>query len=208
MLRTDRILAIVAIVLRCIFIFLGSAFVTRFSWLLTVFGLFLVYSGFKMFFEKKKDEEVDVANHPVVKFLSRHFRVTSEFQGDHFFVRNSGKLFITPLFITVVFIEFSDLVFAFDSIPAIFSITIDPYVVFFSNIFAILGLRAMFFLLAGVADKFWLLKPGVSFLLLFIGIKLLIHDFIEIDAVWSLVFIVLVLVVSIVGSLVVKKKTA
>ena len=85
---------------------------------------------------------------------------------------------------------------------------IDPYVVFFSNIFAILGLRAMFFLLAGVADKFWLLKPGVSFLLLFIGIKLLIHDFIEIDAVWSLVFIVLVLVVSIVGSLVVKKKTA
>lgn len=123
-------------------------------------------------------------------------------------MRNSGKLFITPLFITVVFIEFSDLVFAFDSIPAIFSITIDPYVVFFSNIFAILGLRAMFFLLAGVADKFWLLKPGVSFLLLFIGIKLLIHDFIEIDAVWSLVFIVLVLVVSIVGSLVVKKKTA
>lgn len=197
-----------AIVLRCIFIFLGSAFVTRFSWLLTVFGLCLVYSGFKMFFEKKKDEEVDVANHPVVKFLSRHFRVTSEFQGDHFFVRNAGKLFITPLFITVVFIEFSDLVFAFDSIPAIFSITIDPYVVFFSNIFAILGLRAMFFLLAGVADKFWLLKPGVSFLLLFIGIKLLIHDFIEIDAVWSLVFIVLVLVVSIVGSLVVKKKTA
>ena len=197
-----------AIVLRCIFIFLGSAFVTRFSWLLTVFGLFLVYSGFKMFFEKKKDEEVDVANHPVVKFLSRHFRVTSEFLGDHFFVRNAGKLFITPLFITVVFIEFSDLVFAFDSIPAIFSITIDPYVVFFSNIFAILGLRAMFFLLAGVADKFWLLKPGVSFLLLFIGIKLLIHDFFEIDAVWSLVFIVLVLVVSIVGSLVVKKKTA
>ena len=85
-----------AIVLRCIFIFLGSAFVTRFSWLLTVFGLFLVYSGFKMFFEKKKDEEVDVANHPVVKFLSRHFRVTSEFQGDHFFVRNAGN-YSSPL---------------------------------------------------------------------------------------------------------------
>lgn len=197
-----------AIVLRFIFIFLGSAVLSKFSWMLTIFGLFLLYSGAKMFFEKKKEESVDVANHPVVKFLSKHFRVTNTFCGDNFIVRNGGKLFITPLLVTVVFIEFSDLVFAFDSIPAIFSITLDPYVVFFSNIFAILGLRAMFFLLAGVADKFWLLKPGVSFLLVFIGVKLLIHDFVEIDAVWSLIFILLVLFVSMIGSVVFKKDTS
>lgn len=195
-----------AIVLRFMFIFLGSAILSKFSWVLYIFGLFLLYSGAKMFFEKKDNEAPDVANHPVVKFLSKHFRVTNTFCGDNFFVRNGGKLFITPLLVTVVFIEFSDLVFAFDSIPAIFSITLDPYVVFFSNIFAILGLRAMFFLLAGVADRFWLLKPGVAFLLLFIGVKLLIHDLFEIKAEWSLVFILTVIFISIIGSLIFKKK--
>lgn len=195
-----------AIVLRFLFIFLGAAIISRFEWILIVFGLFLVYSGFKMFFGKEENNDVDVASHPMVRFLSRHFNVTKEFHGDHFFIRQSGKLFITPLLVTVVFIEFSDLIFAFDSIPAVFSVSLDPYVVFFSNIFAILGLRAMFFLLSGMADRFWLLKPGVSFLLLFIGMKLLVHEWVDIDAVWSLVFIVVVLMISIFGSLIIKKK--
>ena len=113
-------------------------------------------------------------------------------------------LCITPLFVTVLVREFSDLIFAFDSIPAVFSVSLDPYVVFFSNIFAILGLRAMFFLLAAIADKFRYLKLGVSVLLLFIGVKLLIHKFVEIDAMWSLVIILAVLVISIAASLLIK----
>lgn len=195
-----------AIVLRFIFIFLGTAIVVRFSWLLVVFGLFLVYSGFKMFFNKESDETVDVSTHPVVRFLSNHFHVTDGFRGDRFFIRQSGKLYITPLLVTVVFIEFSDLIFAFDSIPAVFSVSLDPYVVFFSNIFAILGLRAMFFLLAGIADRFWLLKPAVAVLLLFIGMKLLLHDIVDIDPIWSLVCILGVLSLGIVGSLVISKR--
>ena len=194
-----------AIILRCVFIFLGAAFIARFSWLLLVFGLFLVYSGVKMFVDRNKKEEISAADHPVVRFLSRHFRVTKEFRGDRFFVRENSSLYITPLLVTVVFIEFSDLIFAFDSIPAVFSVSLDPYVVFFSNIFAILGLRAMFFLLAGVSDRFWLLKPGVSLLLLFIGVKLLIHEFVDIDAMLSLAVILVILVGSIVGSLLIKE---
>ena len=195
-----------AIILRCVFIFLGAAVISRFSWLLLVFGLFLVYSGIKMFVDRNKKEEITVSDHPVVKFLSRHFRVTKDFRGDKFFIRENSHLYITPLLVTVVFIEFSDLIFAFDSIPAVFSVSLDPYVVFFSNIFAILGLRAMFFLLAGVADKFWLLKPGVSILLLFIGIKLLVHEFVDIDAMLSLIVILVILVGSIVGSLLIPDK--
>lgn len=200
-----------AIVLRFIFIFLGAAIINRFDWVLLVFGAFLIYSGLKMMFEKKQYEAVEPSQHPVVKFLSKHFRVYPRFAGDRFFVfakrrgddyeladkKSGGLRFITPLFVTVVFIEFSDLIFAFDSIPAIFSVTLDPYVVFFSNIFAILGLRAMFFLLAGMADKFRFLKHGVSVLLLFIGVKLLINKLVHIDALLSLGIILLVLVISI-----------
>ena len=190
-----------AIILRCVFIFLGAAFIARFSWLLLVFGLFLVYSGVKMFVDRNKKEEISAADHPVVRFLSRHFRVTKEFRGDKFFVRENSSLYITPLLVTVVFIEFSDLIFAFDSIPAVFSVSLDPYVVFFSNIFAILGLRAMFFLLSAIADKFIYLKTGVCILLLFIGIKLIISDFVHIDNLWSLGFILVVLVGSIAFSM-------
>lgn len=212
-----------AIVMRFIFIFAGAAIIERFEWVLLIFGLFLVYSGVKMFFEKEQQETMDVVNHPVVKFLSRMGRVFPTFHGDDFFIRakktadnkvvpaekkDGGKWFVTPLFVTVIFIEFSDLIFAFDSIPAIFSVSLDPYVVFFSNIFAILGLRAMFFLLAGIADRFRYLRVGVCVLLIFIGLKLLVHEYIEIDAVWSLVFILAVLLVSIGGSMLVPEKKA
>ena len=195
-----------AIVLRFIFIFLGAAVISRFDWILLFFGAVLVYSGVKMYLDRNKKEEMDVEKHPVVRLLSKTGRVHSQFEGDRFFIHRAGKLMVTPLLVAVLVIEFSDLIFAFDSIPAVFSVSLDPYVVFFSNIFAILGLRAMFFLLAAIADRFQYLKLGVCVLLVFIGVKMLIHKYVEIDAVSSLVFIVGVLVVSIGASLVVKKK--
>ena len=194
-----------AIVLRFVFIFLGAAIISRFDWILLVFGAVLVYSGVKMYLNRNKKEEMDVEKHPLVKLLAKTGRIHTQFEGDKFFVRRAGQLLFTPLFVTVLVIEFSDLIFAFDSIPAVFSVSLDPYVVFFSNIFAILGLRAMFFLLAAIADRFRYLKLGVCVLLVFIGVKMLIHEFVEIDAISSLVFIVGVLVVSIGASLVVKK---
>lgn len=208
-----------AIVLRFLFIFAGAAIISRFDWVLLIFGAFLVYSGAKMFLKKEEEESVDVSKHPLVRFLSKHFNVYPNFVGDKFFIRahktengyepaekgasrlGKAALCMTPLFVTVLVIEFSDLVFAFDSIPAVFSVSLDPYVVFFSNIFAILGLRAMFFLLAAVADKFRYLKPGVAVLLLFIGAKLLVHNFVHIDAVLSLAIILAVLIISIGASI-------
>lgn len=196
-----------AIVLRFVFIFLGAAIISRFDWVLLVFGAVLVYSGVKMYLNRNKKEEMDVEKHPLVRLLSKTGRIHPQFDGDKFVIRRAGRLLFTPLFVTVLVIEFSDLIFAFDSIPAVFSVSLDPYVVFFSNIFAILGLRAMFFLLAAIADRFRYLKLGVCVLLVFIGVKMLIHEFFEIDAISSLVFIVSVLVVSIGASLVVKRQT-
>ena len=196
-----------AIVLRFVFIFLGAAIISRFDWVLLVFGAVLVYSGVKMYLNRNKKEEMDVEKHPLVRLLSKTGRIHPQFEGDKFLIRRAGRLLFTPLFVTVLVIEFSDLIFAFDSIPAVFSVSLDPYVVFFSNIFAILGLRAMFFLLAAIADRFRYLKFGVCVLLVFIGVKMLIHEFFEIDAISSLVFIVSVLVVSIGASLVVKRQT-
>ena len=191
-----------AIVLRFVFIFLGAAVISRVDWVLLLFGALLVYSGVKMFLNRNKKEEMDVERHPLVRFLSKTGRMHPQFEGDRFFVRKGGRWLLTPLFVTVLVIEFSDLIFAFDSIPAVFSVSLDPYVVFFSNIFAILGLRAMFFLLAAISDRFRYLKVGVCVLLVFIGVKMLIHEYLEIDAVASLLFIVAVLVVSIGASLV------
>lgn len=171
-----------AIVLRFVFIFAGAALISRFDWILLVFGVFLLYSGVKMFVDRNKEETMNTLDHPVVKFLNKYFR-------------------LSPLVITVIFIEFCDLIFAFDSIPAVFSVTLDPYVVFFSNIFAILGLRALFFLLSAIADKFRYLKVGVSVLLVFIGVKMLIHNYFAIDAVASLIFILSVLLVSVCASI-------
>ena len=195
-----------AIVLRFIFIFLGAAIISRFDWILLLFGVLLVYSGIKMYVNRNKKEEINVEKHPLVRFLSKTGRMHPLFEGDKFFIKQKGKWLLTPLFVTVLVIEFSDLIFAFDSIPAVFSVSLDPYVVFFSNIFAILGLRAMFFLLAAIADKFRYLKTGVCVLLVFIGIKMLIHKYFEIDAIASLLFIIAVLFVSIGASLIIPQK--
>jgi len=163
-----------AIVLRFTFIFVAGALIQRFHWILFVFGIVLIYTGVKMFVTRNKKETIDVAHHPVVNFLSKHNLSTSEFYGHDFFHKVEGRWLLTPLFVVLLIIEFSDIIFAFDSIPAIFSITQDQYIVFFSNIFAILGLRSLFFMLESVMDKFAYLKIGLSVLLSFIGVKMLL----------------------------------
>lgn len=202
-----------AIILRFAFIFLGSTLIQKFNWILLVFGVYLAYMGVKMFFQKEEDNApTDPREHKLVKFLSKHFSVYPRYVNGRFFIRDhKGKFFITPLLIVVLTIEFTDVIFAFDSIPAIFSVTCDPYIVFFSNIFAIIGLRSMFFMLAGAVDKFCYLKQGVAVLLLFVGAKLLLHhwlDSIGFSSVHSLYIILGIITLSIVLSLMFPKKSA
>ncbi len=196
-----------AIVMRFIFIFALGAVVERFSWILAIFGVILIYSGIKMF-RNKSDERIDTANHPMVKFASKHFRVTPNTDGHNFFTKIDGKNYITPLFLVLLVIEFSDIIFAVDSIPAVFSVTTDTFIVFFSNIFAIMGLRSLFFLLSNVTDTFWLLKYGLGSLLCFIGLKMIGHEFfgLTISTTGSLMIILGILIVSIVASLIFPKK--
>ncbi len=196
-----------AIILRFIFIFTLGAMVSRFSWILAIFGVILIYSGIKMF-RDNGDERIDTANHPAVKFASRHFRVTPNTDGHNFFTKIDGKNYITPLFLVLLVIEFSDIIFAVDSIPAVFSVTTDTFIVFFSNIFAIMGLRSLFFLLSDVTDKFWMLKYGLGILLCFIGFKMIGHEFfgISISTSASLFIILGILLVSIALSAIFPKK--
>lgn len=165
-----------ALVMRFIFIFLGSAVVHRFHWVLILFGIFLIWNGARMLW-RKEDEKIDEKNHPAVRFASKIFNVFPRFIGERFFVRKDKKLYITPLFIVLLVVEFSDLIFAVDSVPAIFSITQDPYIVYSSNIFAIMGLRSLFFLLSNVMNLFAYLKYGLSILLIFIGVKIIFHEY-------------------------------
>ena len=193
-----------AIVLRFIFIFVGAALISKFGWILYVFGFFLMYTGIIMFRNRNQDEVIDPKNHSVVKFASRYFNVYPDFVGGNFFHRENGKKYITPLFLVLLVIEFTDVIFAVDSIPAIFAVTKDPYIVFFSNIFAILGLRSMFFLLVNIIHKFHYLKTGLSFLLVFIGAKMLLHSWLKdwgFTTSHSLIIILGILVISVVASL-------
>ncbi len=164
-----------AIVMRFLFIFVASALIERFEWILIVFGVILVYLGVKLgweFFSGKTAEKIDTHYHPVVKFISRFFSVTRDKTGQRFWIREKGKIFITPLLIVLIIIEFSDVLFAVDSVPAVFSVTRDPLIVFFSNISAVLGLRALFFLVMNVMNRFRFLKLGLACLLSFIGVKM------------------------------------
>ena len=193
-----------AIVMRFIFIFVGAALIEKFSWIMYVFGAFLVITGVKMFLDKDKEEKIDTQHHPVVKFANKYFKVHNHFVGNKFWVVIDGVKKMTPLFLVLLIIEATDLIFAVDSIPAIFSVTKDPYIVFFSNIFAIIGLRSMFFLLAGVIDKFRFLKVGLAFLLTFIGLKMIFHNYLEdwgFGTSHSLIVIVSILGISILASL-------
>ncbi|QCX54243.1 TerC/Alx family metal homeostasis membrane protein [Elizabethkingia sp. JS20170427COW] len=193
-----------AIALRFVFIFVGASLISKFGWIMYVFGAFLLFTGIKMFVTRNQEEHIDPEHHPVVKFANKYFKVHNKFVDNKFFVVIDGVKKMTPLFLVLLIIEFTDLIFAVDSIPAIFSITKDPYVVFFSNIFAIIGLRSMFFLLAGIVDKFKYLKVGLAALLSFIGLKMLFHH--QLDD-WgfkttdSLFIILGILTISIVASL-------
>ncbi|EKM6239700.1 TerC family protein [Salmonella enterica] len=173
-----------AIVLRTIMIFAGTWLITQFEWLLYVFGAFLLFTGVKM--ALAKEDESGIGEKPMVRWLRGHLRMTDTIENEHFFVRKNGLLYATPLLLGLIMVEFSDVIFAVDSIPAIFAVTTDPFIVLTSNLFAILGLRAMYFLLSGVAERFSMLKYGLAVILVFIGIKMLIVDFYHIPIAISL----------------------
>ena len=199
-----------AIILRLIFIFLGAALLQKFDWIIYVFGAFLVYTGVKILFTKQHDEEINPSEHPIVKVLSRFFNVYHRNVIGRFFVRmKTGKLFITPIFVIVVVIAFTDILFAVDSIPAIFSISKDPYIVFFSNVFAVMGLRSLFFFLSNLMGLFRFLPIGLGVLLSFVGLKMLGHHYlteIGFGTLSSLAVIVGILATSIILSLLFPEK--
>ncbi|HDH0515896.1 TerC family protein [Klebsiella pneumoniae] len=173
-----------AIVLRTIMIFAGSWLISQFDWLLYVFGAFLLFTGVKM--ALAKEDEAGIGDKPLVRWIRSHLRMTDKIESERFFTRKNGVLFATPLLLVLILVELSDVIFAVDSIPAIFAVTTDPFIVLTSNLFAILGLRAMYFLLAGVAERFSMLKYGLSVILVFIGVKMLIVDFYHIPVAISL----------------------
>jgi len=184
-----------AIILRTIFIFIGAWFVQEFSWILYIFGAFLVYTGFK-FFKGQNEEETNIEDMAILKWLRKHMRITPQLHGNKFFVRQNGILWATPLFLVLILVEASDVIFAVDSIPAIFAVTSDPFIVLTANLMAILGLRAMFFLLSGAATKMHYLPSGLGIILVFIGFKMLMLDVFHMPIWISLGFIVLVLTIT------------
>ncbi|ELN1884007.1 TerC family membrane protein Alx [Escherichia coli] len=173
-----------AIVLRTIMIFTGSWLISQFDWILYIFGAFLLFTGVKM--ALAHEDESGIGDKPLVRWLRGHLRMTDTIDNEHFFVRKNGLLYATPLMLVLILVELSDVIFAVDSIPAIFAVTTDPFIVLTSNLFAILGLRAMYFLLASVAERFSMLKYGLAVILVFIGIKMLIVDFYHIPIAVSL----------------------
>ena len=189
-----------ALIMRAIFIVAGAAFLQRFHWAIYVFGGILVLTGLKLLLQR--EQEMHPENNLFVRLFRRFFPVTQDFVEDRFFVIQNGRRYVTPLFLALIVVEVTDVIFAVDSIPAIFAITTDPFIVFTSNIFAILGLRSLYFLLASVIDKFVYLKVGLSFVLLFVGAKMLIMDFYKIPILVSLGVIAGVLGASIVASVI------
>ncbi|MCW1969190.1 MAG: TerC family protein [Anaerolineae bacterium] len=189
-----------ALVMRAILILVGAALLKQFHWIIYIFGAFLVFTGIKMAFHK--DEKMEPHHNPLVRMLKRIMPVTDHYEGESFFVRHAGKLMATPLFVVLLVIESTDLVFAVDSIPAIFAVTKDPFIVYTSNIFAIMGLRSLYFVLASVIDKFHYLKLGLSVVLTFVGVKMLLTDLFKIPIGLSLGVIIGVLALSIIASLV------
>ncbi|MPZ71646.1 MAG: TerC/Alx family metal homeostasis membrane protein [Nitriliruptorales bacterium] len=198
-----------AIVMRTVLIFTGAALIERFDWILYLFGAFLLYTGIQTWVQR--NEHPDITDSKMLARIKRTFPTTPDYHGQHFFVRVQGRLLATPMFIVLVLVEFTDLIFAMDSIPAVFAVTRDPFIVLTSNIFAILGLRALYFLLAGVADKLRYLKAGLAIILAYVGVKLIyerLHDDVEgihawpaVDPLVSLAIIMGILGVAVVASL-------
>ena len=184
----------------------GAELISRFNWILYVFGAFLVYAGSHMLFAKKK--EMHPERNAISRFASNHLRVTTTAQGARFFVRQEGKLFATPLFVVLLIVEITDITMAVDSIPAIFGITRDPFIVYTSNVFAILGLRAMYFLLAGVLNRLRFLSAGLSFVLAFIGAKMIAEPWVHISVEVSLAVVAGMLLAALAASLLLPRTTA
>ena len=189
-----------ALVMRGLFIGLGTVLLTRFHWVIYVFGAMLIVTGVRM--ALKQDEEFEGEKNPVVRGARKIVPLSSDFHGKHFFIVENGRRLATPLFLVLILVEVTDLVFAIDSIPAIFGVTRDPFIVFTSNIFAILGLRSLYFLLAAVVDRFYLLKYGIAAILSFVGVKMIGEQWFHIDVLTSLAVILSVLALSIGASLV------
>ncbi len=197
-----------AIIMRTILIFTGAALIERFDWILYLFGAFLVYTGVQTWLNR--NEHPDITDSKMLGRIKRTFPTTDGYRGEHFFVRENGRLLATPMFIVLVLVEFTDLIFAMDSIPAVFAVTRDPFIVLTSNIFAILGLRSLYFLLAGVADKLRYLKAGLAVILTYVGFKLVyerlhhdveaLHDLPGINPLVSLAIIMGILTVAVIAS--------
>ena len=194
-----------ALVMRAIFIALGAALLQAFHWMIYIFGGFLIVTGIKMLL--MGDHKLEPEKNPAVRLLRRVMHVTREYHGQRFFIRSNGRLWATPLLLVLVVVETTDVIFAVDSIPAIFAITSDPFIVYTSNVFAILGLRALYFLLAGIMDMFRYLKVGLSFVLCFVGIKMMIVDLYKIPIGVSLGVVAGILALSIFASLIAQRKT-
>ena len=192
-----------AIILRAIMIFVGALLIAKFHWILYVFGVFLLGTGIKMIIFA--DSKPDLEKNPVLKWMRGHLSITREFHGEQFTFKKDGVRWYTPLFIVLVLIAVTDIIFAVDSIPAIFAITKDPFIVMTANIFAILGLRALYFLLADMAERFHLLSYGLAFVLMFVGTKMLIVDFYKIPVFWALGVVATILTISVILSLVTTK---
>ena len=188
-----------AIVMRAAMILAGVWLVSEFSWVLYLFGLFLLVTGIKMLI--MAEQKPDLEKNPFLRWLRGHMRITPGFHGEAFFVRINGLRYATPMFLVLMMIEASDLVFAVDSIPAIFAVTTDPFIVFTSNIFAIMGLRALYFLLADMAERFHLLKYGLAIVLVFIGGKMLLVPWFHIPVQWSLLIVGSIILISVILSL-------
>lgn len=188
-----------ALIMRAIFIFAGVALISMFHWIIYFFGAFLIFTGAKML--SHKEEKIDPHKNPLVRLFKRFFPVTETMVGGKFFTKINGKRFATPLFVVLLIVEFTDLIFAVDSIPAILAISTDTFIIFTSNVFAILGLRALYFALAGITKYFHYLKYGLSAILVFVGIKMVIVDFYKIPISYSLLTIVGILAISILLSI-------
>ena len=188
-----------ALLMRGALIAVGATLLKEFHWIIYVFGAFLIFTGIRMALHR--NEEMHPERNPLIKFVRRIMPVTDNYENDKFFIRQAGRLMATPLFLVLLFVESTDLVFAVDSIPAIFAVTNDPFIVYTSNVFAILGLRSLYFLLAGVVDKFYYLKLGLSVVLVFVGIKMVMVDLYKIPVALSLGVIASILTISVAASL-------
>jgi tellurite resistance protein TerC len=194
-----------ALIMRGIFIFTGVALIDRFHWIIYIFGGFLVITGIKMLFSG--DIEVEPEKNPIVRFFRKFLPVTETTHEDNFFVKQNSKSFATPLFLVLLIIESSDLIFAVDSIPAVLAISHDRFIVYTSNIFAILGLRSLYFAVSGIMDYFRYLKIGLAFVLTFVGVKMCISNYCEIPILISLLVIISILLISVIASVLIRKKT-